>query len=244
MEIVSSEKKDFLAKLSALPSDVGTRLMRRSTENKENFALKYYFTILANENVVQYPIRLVKNESPDYLGAQDEVCFGIEITESTFSAYQYFLTEYERRPRVQFEPSVFVYGEEYTTENIFRFFRPRGSELVAPGWMGEQAEEYASGWALDSLVKKLETVRRWPFASQENLRVLLYQNCPAWVHDVEALGRHLRNRFRVAISAGTLNLDGLKVDYLTSDGKMLVYDIMGVGQCWDYKTMYEAEDAE
>jgi hypothetical protein len=227
LELEASAKEEFEEKLMALPSDVGSRLRRRSQEKKENFAIKHYFLILSKSDKIEYPIKLRKSESPDYLVEENGKNYGIEITEATFEAYQYLLTENERQPGMRFEPDAFIYGEEYPIETVTRFLKPHGTRLAGRGWGGTEAELYASGWARDSLIKKLVTISRWPAESKKELRILLYQNCPAWLHDIHALGRLLKKRICESQDSGALNLSGIKVDYLSSDGGMVVIDASG-----------------
>jgi hypothetical protein len=227
MELEAQSKEEFLDRLESLPSDVGSRLKRRSQEKKENFAIKHYFKLRAKQGLVEYPVRLKKNESPDYFVWEGAKHYGIEITEATFESYQYLLTANEKRPDMWFEPDVFIYGTEYPIETIQKYLKPRNSKLSGPGWGGVQAENYASGWARDSLVKKMETVAVWPSEIKENLRILLYQNCPAWLHDIKALGNSFKKRIEESSDEGRLKLGAVKVDYLSSDGEMMVMDVSG-----------------
>lgn len=227
LELEANSKEEFLTKLEALPSDVGPRLKRRSQEKKENFAIKHYFKLRAEQKMVEYPVRLKKNESPDYLVQEGAKQYGIEITEATFESYQYLLTANEKHPDMRFEPDVFIYGTDYPIETIKKYLKPHDSKISGPGWGGVQAENYASGWARDSLIKKMETVEAWSSEVKDGLRILLYQNCPAWIHDIKALGNSLNRRIKESIEEGKLMLGGIKVDYLSSDGEMMVFDVAG-----------------
>lgn len=224
-EIRARGKRGFVRKLLSYKSDVGTRLKRRNPEDKENFVIKHYYLLLAEADSVAYPIAISKGESPDYTVSEGQAKYGLEITESTFEAYQYLLTEHERRGDCWFEPDVFRYGGEYTKENVLRYLKPSGSPLVGPGVAGHEGEDNASGWAAESLIKKLLTVSKWPEDSRRSLRILLYQNCPGSVHDMDAFATFFKNR--MAKLAPPDADRAIKVDYLTSNGKMLAFDLLG-----------------
>jgi hypothetical protein len=134
MEIKADTKEEFVAKMEMLPADVGSRLKRRSQEKKENFAIKHYFKLRAEKGLIEYPVRLIKSESPDYIVWEKNHNYGIEITESTFKAYQYLLTANEKQPEMRFEPDVFVYGKDYPIETITKYLKPNGTKLSGPGW--------------------------------------------------------------------------------------------------------------
>jgi len=220
--------EDLSKKLDLLPSLVGTRLKRRIPEIKENFVLKKYLSILLKNNRLQFPIEIEKDESPDFIISIGTSKFGIEITESTFESYQYLLTQAERLGCV-YPLTVFEYGKEYSYADVVKYLVPLGTRVRDRALGNNQGELYASGWAKDSLLKKIHTIEKWDARKDLDIRVLLYQNCPAWIADIKQFVFQFRRRIEALSEADKTKTLRVSIDYLSTDGEMLGYDIAGEG---------------
>lgn len=223
----ADSKESFIDRLDKLPVRVGSRLKSRPQRLKEQYVLKRYYDLLARADGVRYPVRITKQESPDFYVNESSVCYGLEITESTFQAYQYFLTECAKR-KWDMSPAFFRYQVNDNIEAVKRILNEGIASMRGHMWYGVAAERAASGWAYQSLKRKLKTVSKWGLP-RNDLRICLYQNCPAWINDVPAFINFFQNRIVESVDAGETSLDNIKVDFLLGGGDVLVYDVLGHG---------------
>jgi len=231
-KIVASglSKTDFQKSLSQIRDDVGSRISGRNQEEKENWVIKRYFLLLSQaEDILAYPIKVLKRESPDYHVTLENEDYGIEVTESTSEYFQALLMESARCPELVHEPDKIRYGQTYTHQELLRMLRPPDAPLTGPGWMGLQAERDAASWARDAVEKKLSKIRLWRQEQAQETRLLLYDNCPAWIHDYPAFSRMLLKNIQELLTQKQFSPD-IQIDFLSSSGDSLLYDILGANR--------------
>lgn len=224
MPISADSNQKLIAQLDSLPSNPGSRISGRNQEEKENYALKNYGKILLSHGLINYPISIQKQESPDYWIVENGSAYGIEITESTSEPYQMLLTEWERRPGTYIEPDKIQYGRSYSRQEILDMITPDDEPLSGPGWMGRQAEGYAANWARDAALKKAGLAINWDEAVRKNMRIMLYQNCAAWICDKPTFAAKLKSNLVDGFQRVGIGLDEFRIDYLLTDCETLVFD--------------------
>lgn len=221
----AASETELKAALQKLDVDVGSRLKARSQAAKESYVLKHYFELLMRVNRIGYPITVRRNESPDFLVQDKGLAYGLEVTESTFQEYQYFLTESAKR-KLTYSPSVFRYGETDNFEFVQKLLQASDGKPRTRVWNGVEAERDAASWAYDSLKKKVDVVSRWK-ERPRNLRICLYHNSPCWIRDTLAFSRCFSQLFRGdSENLMGFSLNEIKVDYLINEAS-LIYDMLG-----------------
>lgn len=223
--LVFHTEADFKKFIGDLNVEVGSRLKSRCQETKENYVLKYYFEMLIQVDKVAYPVSIVRSESPDFQIHQNNLTYGLEITESTFQAYQFFLTESAKR-KLDFSPSVFRYQENDNIEAVQRILKENSEFTRGRVWKGIEAEKSAAGWAFESVKRKLAVISKWK-CQPNRQRICLYQNCPGWIDNVEAFADCLKSHLNSLVESNELKPDEICVDYLVGSDRILIYDVIG-----------------
>lgn len=127
---------------STLGKTVGPRVgpKRRTAEDREWFCLREYLLSLDSIELINYPMRICKSESPDFVIENIDQQTGIEVTEATEEHFQQELTKDERRGG---DDVVFVYGED--------------------GCVGFNAEEEWCEIIIKQISSKLKKVKSYDF---------------------------------------------------------------------------------
>jgi len=97
-EIEFGNAKDLRIKFSEINCSVPEATKGRTTDHRERYCLKYYLEELAKKEKLTFPLRVKKEESPDFLITMDNgVKIGLEVTEGTTPEYQRKIKEFEKR---------------------------------------------------------------------------------------------------------------------------------------------------
>ena len=126
----------------------------RTTDHKERYCLKYYLEELAKKEKLTFPLRVKKEESPDFLITMDNgVKIGLEVTEGTTPEYQRKIKEFEKR---------------FKKNGI-------GYEFIGP-WVDGAPECKWTEIIVMRIKEKLEKLNQSHFKSANRYELLIYDN--------------------------------------------------------------------
>lgn len=95
-EIEISNRNDLRYKFSQIDCSVPTRKNGRRTYHRERESLKIYMDNLADMNKLQYPFKIVKQETPDFIITREsKSTIGLEHTEATTKQIQQIFVDVE-----------------------------------------------------------------------------------------------------------------------------------------------------
>ncbi len=108
-EIKFISKSDLITKLSNINYTVPKRTKGRTSDHRERHSLVVYLLRLAENNLLKFPLKIEKSESPDFLVLNyDGTTTALEETEATTEDYSRALTEFENSPDgTMLDPSLF-----------------------------------------------------------------------------------------------------------------------------------------
>lgn len=204
IEFVSA--KDLRIKFSEINCSVPEATKGRTTDHRERYCLKYYLEELVKKEKLTFPLKVKKEESPDFLITMDNgVKIGLEVTEGTTPEYQRKIKEFEKN------------GIEY--------------EFIG-SWVDNEPECKWTEIIVMRIKEKLEKLNQSRFKSANRYELLIYDNndltLPVRIEEALPMLRKklcdvLRNFKKIFDSISILTPQGRK--------EQLLYDILKDKNC-------------
>ena len=212
-------EENLINKLSKLEININRRANGREQDSLEYWVLKNYLPLIIDE--FKYPIKIIKNESPDFVIEDNGSTIGIEITEATSGYYQELLTFISKNPEYNLESCKIKYGKKYTKKELYSIPKLSNSPLTGNGWYGYGAEISASNWAYDAYYIKSKKIKKWN--TPQNIRILLYDNTPTGILYADKFKDYLHKKF-----SDELVPKSIRCDILSKSGKYVIIDIQDI----------------
>jgi hypothetical protein len=170
-----------VAELAASFGTLGVSVPLR-TEKKDQFAeevycLRRYLFPLAHNGLLEFPITVSKQETPDFILAWGGKKVGLEITKATRQEFEADLTRFDRRQKTK------DYLSDVTTGTML---------LDVLGWAGDSVETEWGTFVLDSILNKLPDLVSYPVVE---CKLLIYDNTPLPAPDLKKSAEAVRLRF-------------------------------------------------
>jgi hypothetical protein len=148
-ELSFASAGDLIRQLSEIDYSVPRRTEGRRSHHRERYCIVRYLTALARSSLLEFPLRVVKWEHPDFLlHLPDGTVTGIEIVEAGTERAQ-------------------LAGEE---------IRLPGEALRGRGYVGNEPELALTETILDSVASKVEALNRGHYARADRYELLIYDN--------------------------------------------------------------------
>ena len=163
-ELLFREAEELEQTLRELDSSVPRRTERRRSHHRERYCVTRYLMALSNSSLLDFPLRVVKGESPDcFLYRPDSTAIGLEITEAGTERHQRAATELERCP-----PGTLLEGEGD--------LRRPGEPLQGRPYIGDEPERELAALVLNAVMSKTNTLNQPHFAEADTYELLIYDN--------------------------------------------------------------------
>jgi len=214
--------EELMGYFSVVGRRVGLRTSVRKganerTKERELYCIRQYLTTLAPNEIIRFPIRLNKGESPDFILSYCECeTWGAEVVEATTNDYQKYLANTEDSK----EPDL-LFG--------FDMKKSRGEcgDAIWDGWVGDSPEREACAAILDAMQKKAKKIEAGKFSPLSRYDLLIYENVSAFFYDDSKAMKFLKN----VVGQTPCQLASLgKVSIIT--GSRLYYDVTGNMTCF------------
>jgi len=202
--------KDLRIKFSEINCSVPEATKGRTTDHRERYCLKYYLEELVKKEKLTFPLKVKKEESPDFLITMDNgVKIGLEVTEGTTPEYQRKIKEFEKR---------------FKKNGI-------GYEFIGP-WVDGAPECKWTEIIVMRIKEKLQKLNQSHFKSANRYELLIYDNNDLTlpVRIEEALPM-LRRKLCDVLKSFKKIFDSISI--LTPQGRkeQLLYDILKDKNC-------------
>ena len=178
-EIEFQDESDLNRKLSNLDSSVPGRTQGRTSDHRERNSLIIYLTELSQKNLLKYPLRIVKRESPDFfVVCSDGTTTSLEETEAGTEDYQRAMTKLEKCPQgTILETDLFKLEKAPLPKGDYKKALRRPEEkLIGNGWEGDSMEREWCELILDAINKKTKSLNQPNFKSANRYELLIYDN--------------------------------------------------------------------
>jgi len=162
-ELSFSDRENLLHILGDVDVSVPGRKEGRRSHQRERYCIVHYLQTLADESLLEFPLKIVRSESPDFFLNFTDCSVAVEIREVGTERSQEATTLLERSP-----VGTFLEGEA-------SLVRP-GEALRHPGYKNNESETELAGLILDALDDKAETINGAHFQAADFYDLLLYDN--------------------------------------------------------------------
>lgn len=175
MELKALNKIQLIERLQNHDISVPPKRRNRTNKHAEIWSIARTLATLAEFNLLTYPLKVTKNERPDYLIKQDSKTFGFEITEAINPMYVKALS----LPEAQKEGSVidighFRWNQKLNLEQL-RDISSR-TKLTAMPWIGNEVEREYAQMIRDVINKKTKILNKIGFSKHEENNLIIYVN--------------------------------------------------------------------
>jgi hypothetical protein len=155
---------DLIRQLSEIDSSVPRRTEERRSHHRERYCIVRYLTALARHGLLEFPLKVEKSESPDFLlHLPDGAVSGIEITEAGTERSQRAATQLEKSP-----PGSFLENEDS--------LRMPDEESQGRGDVGNEPEIELTDILLRAVMAKTGALNRGHYAEADRHELLIYDN--------------------------------------------------------------------
>lgn len=206
---------DMLAKIQNINCSVPKRTAGRTAQHRERYCLKQYLVTLLRNNLLTFPFKITKCESPDFIiENNDKSLVGFEITEAATESHQKAMTDLERCP-------VGTILEMGTNALI-----PPGGKLTGEGWNGNAVEKEWADIVSDSIYKKTLKLNSNYFNKINEFLLLIYDNThlSTMLH-IEEVASFLQTTIRNKMAQSSFGKLYQQVSIIHSD--VLLFDVTG-----------------
>ena len=220
-EIEFHNHPELLRKLSDIDCSVPGRTQGRTSDHRERYPLKIYLMRLSQSGLLKFPLRIEKEEAPDFLVSCGGTMMALEVTEAATESYQRAMTELEKSPGTMLKSlHSFNLGESS--------LRKPGEELTEKWWIGDSVEREWVNIILNAIGKKTEKLNQPHFKIADRYELLLYDNshvaCMLHTEDVLPLLKKAICE-KVGSKSSKRNFHSISVIH----SEQLLYDIAGKG---------------
>ncbi|MBC8466433.1 MAG: hypothetical protein H8D55_01225 [Deltaproteobacteria bacterium] len=178
-EIEFQGEFDLNRKISNLDSSVPARTQGRTSAHRERSSLLIYLKELSKKNLLKYPLKIIKRESPDFfVVCSDGTTTSLEETEAGTEDYQRAMTKLEKCPQgTILETDLFKLEKAPLPKGDYKKALRRPEEkLIGNGWEGDSMEREWCELILDAINKKTKSLNQPNFKSANRYELLIYDN--------------------------------------------------------------------
>jgi hypothetical protein len=160
-QITAQNATELTANFGGLGISVPERTKQKDQFAEEIYCLRRYLFALANKGLLEFPIELVKGETPDFIFTWREGNrVGLEVTKATREEFEADLTRLDRRQKTR----------DYVSDSA------TGAMLLSEaGWVGDAVEIEWIAYVLGSISAKLRDIASYSVAECD---LLIYDNTP------------------------------------------------------------------
>jgi hypothetical protein len=177
-QITAQNATELTANFGGLGISVPERTKQKDQFAEEIYCLRRYLFPLANRGLLDFPIELVKRETPDFVFSwRSGNSVGLEVTKATRAEFEADLTRLDRDQKTR------DYVSDSTTGAML---------LSEAGWMGKAFETEWITYVLGSISAKLADFASY---SVTECDLLIYDNTPLPAPDLKTVAEGVRLQF-------------------------------------------------
>ena len=162
-ELSFSDRENLLQFLDDVDVSFPGRTEGRRSHHRERYCMIHYLQTLAEESLLEFPLRIVRSESPDFFLNFTDCSVAVEIRDVGTERSQEAITLLERSP-----VGTFLEGEA-------SLVRP-GEALQHRGYKNNEGDTELTDLVLDALDDKAKTINDPHFQAADFYDLLLYDN--------------------------------------------------------------------
>ncbi len=169
---------DIHEKLLNIDCSVPKRTQGRTSNHREIHCIKIYLMQLSTNKLLRFPLRIEKEEAPDFFILSNGETTTLEVTEASTEDYQRAMTGLERNPDGTllealpiFDPGINPPKGEYK-----KALRTRGEKLIGEGWVGDSVGKVWINIILNAIDKKINSLNEPHFKTADRYELLIYDN--------------------------------------------------------------------
>lgn len=176
-EIEFQNNSEVTGKLANIDCSVPDRTRGRKSSHRERYCLKIYLMYLSQNGVLKFPLKIKKEEAPDFLILSYDETTALEVTDASTENYQRAMTELAKSP-----PGTML---EKGTNKLMKL----GDELMGKGWSGNSVETEWVDIILSAIREKTKSLNKPHFKKTNRYELLIYDNShlSAMLHVKDAL---------------------------------------------------------
>jgi hypothetical protein len=218
-----SDLIDFFSKIDFI---VPKRSGGRKSFHREKSCLKFYLEKLIGNNLINFPLSIIKSESPDFFLIENTIKKALEITDCTTESYQKALTELANNEEYRSIEPLDIYNLENESEGKKLFkegLRKENDPLVGMPWIGDAVEVEWTKIAYKRIMEKLVKINKPNFQDADICELLIYDNSHVGgsLHVNDGIYQ-LNKKYQEA----NINIYARKFDVISLIvGECLVYDL-------------------
>lgn len=163
-QVEFQNQSKLLERLSSIDCSVPTRTKGRKSSHRERHCLKIYLMYLSQNGLLSFPLKIIKEEAPDFLILCRNETTALEVTDASTEEYQRAMTELAKSP-----PDTVL---ESGTNKLVK----AGERLIGEGWSGNSVETEWVDIILKSIIDKTTSLNRPHFKSADRHELLIYDN--------------------------------------------------------------------
>jgi len=176
LDLFAKNSHDILQQLKSTDISVPPIEQGRTTEHCERWSICRFLATLTKHTNLEFPIKLIKRERPDFCLHIGKKQVGIEFTEAIQPDYARarVLPEANSADSI-LDPSLFKWGSSKKSLSELRSMAAK-KKLTGPGWNGNEMEDEWSCAIADITHKKTEKLNSEGFAKFSENWLLIYDN--------------------------------------------------------------------
>jgi hypothetical protein len=176
--ITAGDMAALVANFGALGITVPPRMQKKDQFAEEVYCLRRYLFPLAHSGLLEFPIEIVKYETPDFISTwRGGKRIGLEVTKATRAEFEADLSRFDRQQETK------NYASDRTSATM---------SLSEAGWAGNVVETERVSYILASISNKLPDIASYPVAECD---LLIYDNTPLAAPDLKMVAEGIRLQF-------------------------------------------------
>ena len=184
MNFEAQSEYELLSVLSEADISVLPRGAGRTNDQIEKWVMFRALSTLCANGLLEYPLRLIKRESPDFLLVCADKAIGCEITEAVNGEYLKAKSLPEaNKERSIVDASKFKWGTPKRSLDDLRKIASKDI-LTGPGWTGNSVEVEFAKLVFDVTIRKTTTLNKTGFNNFPSNYLLIYCNQPLPILDI------------------------------------------------------------
>ena len=184
---------DLMKFLGRIDIRVPERTKGRTTDHTETWSICRLLATLQSASILSYPISLAHRDRPDFAIDAGNSSIGVEVTESIPQQLAEISALAEREfPNALIEMPMF--GQSAPKRSVAELRRMlESTRLTSDGWAGDQPEREWAFFIRKTIETKIERFWKDGFSKFDTNWLLIYDNLPFDIHDLNAALRYLHN---------------------------------------------------
>ena len=174
----------------------------RTTDDRERYCLVAYLIALAGNDLLQFPLKVSKEESPDFLITSEKTALGVELTDATSTDCQREMAETEDDTEI---------------------------ELDGDGWVGKLPERQWVSEVLEAVEKKTRILNQPHYNLVQNNCLLIHDEIQTSLYidnrEIKSLVSSFLNDYKYFMGDNPRLRFFDKISILR--GAVLYYDVIG-----------------